>query len=99
MYKFHFLLLCCFYSVLSAQSYHENHEVFGVNKLAPHAEVFPFETEALALQNAKEHSRWYQSLNGLWKFKWVKKPADKPADFQAINFDDRAWQTFPVPAN
>ncbi len=42
---------------------------------------------------------WYQSLNGLWKFHWVRRPADKPADFYRDDFDDSAWPMIPVPAN
>ena len=82
-----------------AQENHENHEIFGVNKLTPHAEVFPFANEIAAIKGDKLDSEWYQSLNGLWKFSWVKKPADKPANFQTENYDDSDWRYFPVPAN
>ncbi|MFK7979732.1 MAG: glycoside hydrolase family 2 TIM barrel-domain containing protein, partial [Saprospiraceae bacterium] len=82
-----------------AQENHENHQIFGVNKLAPHAEVFPFTNEVTAIQGDKTSSKWYQSLNGLWKFNWVKKPADKPENFQLEDYDDSDWTYFPVPAN
>ncbi len=81
------------------QSYHQDHTVFGVNKEAPHAHSFPFENEALARSFDREHSAWFQSLNGDWKFNWVRQPKDKPIGFQEVNFDDTAWGLFPVPAN
>ena len=42
---------------------------------------------------------WYQSLNGQWKFHWVKRPAERPTDFYRTDFNDSAWPTIPVPAN
>ena len=92
-------LLGLFWQLSWAQENYENHKIFAVNKLAPHAEVFPFENKQTAIQNDKAGSQWYQSLNGLWKFDWVKKPADKPKDFHLENYDDSDWAFFPVPAN
>ena len=81
------------------QSYHENHEIFGINKETPHAQLFPFENEKAALLGEKECSQRYQSLNGFWKFHWVRNPADRPIDFFQTDFDDSAWKYFPVPGN
>lgn len=92
-------LLLLFVQYGWAQENYENHEIFGVNKLAPHAEVFPFSNEVTAIQADKTCSEWYQSLNGLWRFNWVKKPADKPKDFHKEAYDDSDWTFFPVPAN
>ena len=44
-------------------------------------------------------SPYYQSLNGTWKFDFVKKPEDRPKDFYKTNFDDSKWDTITVPAN
>jgi len=96
------LIHCIFLFALQfgfAQENHENHEIFGVNKLAPYAEVFPFANEITAIKGDKIDSEWYQSLNGLWKFNWVKKPVDKPANFHTEAYDDSDWIYFPVPAN
>ena len=72
---------------LGAQSVDwENPEVFAVNKLAPRA------TSLLQKDNSL-------SLNGVWKFNWVKKPADKPNNFYTENFDDSKWATMQVPGN
>ena len=39
------------------------------------------------------------SLNGVWKFHWSPTPDGRIADFYAENFNDKAWGSFPVPAN
>lgn len=91
-------LVCCSIS-LSAQDYHQNHEVFAVNKKAPHPLLFPYDNEFQAIQNEKERSHWYQSLNGFWKFNWVRSPQDRPENFYAPDYDDKEWKNFPVPGN
>ncbi len=39
------------------------------------------------------------SLNGDWKFSWVPEPSQRAAGFYEMEFDDRNWVNFPVPAN
>ena len=41
----------------------------------------------------------YKSLNGDWKFNWSKNPAQRPVDFYQNSFDDREWNSIPVPSN
>ncbi len=77
----------------------ENPAVFAVNKEPPHATSFPFENRTLALRRAREASAYFRSLNGRWKFHWVRKPADRPVEFYREGFDDRAWDEIPVPGN
>ena len=77
----------------------ENHQVFSINKEAPHATLFPFENQQAALTINKEASINYMGLNGLWKFHWRKNPADKPNGFEAPSYDDSDWSVIPVPGN
>ena len=39
------------------------------------------------------------TLNGIWKIKWVKAPADRPEGFQKDSFDVSSWDNFSVPGN
>lgn len=87
------------FTFANAQNEYQNHEIFGVNKEAPHPQLFPFNNEQTAFLNQKEKSPWFQSLNGFWKFNWVKNPNNRPRDFYKENFDDSNWTYFPVPAN
>ncbi|RYF23737.1 MAG: DUF4981 domain-containing protein, partial [Flavobacteriales bacterium] len=43
------------------------------------------------------HSDFYKSLNGTWKFNWVKHPDERPKDFYQSNFDVSKWDDVPVP--
>lgn len=65
----------------------------------PRATFFTYPTGELAKSRDPAQSPWFKSLNGEWKFNWVKKPADRPLDFYKTDFDDRAWGTIPVPSN
>lgn len=74
-------------------------EIVSINRLPMHADFSSFENEKLALANQKDESNYFISLNGNWKFNWVKNPAHRPDNFYEINFDDSKWVEFPVPAN
>ena len=77
----------------------ENPEITGQNKTAPHSTFVPFENEEEALLLNNDESRYYQSLNGMWKFNWVRNPADRPQDFYKPGFDASGWDDIPVPSN
>jgi beta-galactosidase/beta-glucuronidase len=38
-------------------------------------------------------------LDGVWKFDWHKKPADKPAGFYRQGYDASKWNDIQVPGN
>ena len=54
------------------------------------------ENEKSALDDLDETgSKWYQSLNGTWDFKWAEKPADRENDLrgnEAKNYKED-WDT------
>ncbi|NQZ24307.1 MAG: DUF4981 domain-containing protein [Colwellia sp.] len=77
----------------------ENNEVFAINKEAAHATLFPFQSINESLNNVKEQSDNFLLLNGLWKFNWQRSPANKPLNFAAMSYDDKAWSVIPVPGN
>jgi beta-galactosidase len=68
------------------------------NRLPMHASYFTFENEALAKKGDWRQSSDYLDLDGEWKFKWVEKPDDLPAHFEATGFDDSGWDKFRIPA-
>ena len=77
----------------------ENPAVFSRNAEPPHADCLPFDTAAEALDANPAASPYFQSLDGLWKFKWVPKPAQRPRDFYKDSYDVSPWEEFPVPSN
>ncbi|HEC42196.1 MAG TPA: DUF4981 domain-containing protein [Bacteroides sp.] len=77
----------------------KNPEVFGINKLPARAHFFPFSTIEQAESGDKKSSEWFLSLNGTWKFNWVRKPADRPVNFYEMNYDINDWADIEVPGN
>ena len=97
------VILFCIISINSAVAQSrqpwENHQVFSINKQAPHVSAFSFLSVANALTIEKESSENFIKLNGLWKFNWQKNPKNKPDGFELKNYDDSQWPTIPVPGN
>jgi beta-galactosidase len=86
----------------------ENPRVFGINKEPAHATFVPYADEAAARRGVLayapgaarvEGSPFVLSLNGTWKFNWVKEPSVRPVDFYKPEFDVSAWKEIKVPAN
>ena len=71
----------------------------GLNKLNPHAYVWPYATAAEVQKGAYEESPYYMSLNGKWKFHWVKNPDTRPKDFYKPSFYTGGWADINVPGN
>ena len=101
------LLFCCsvVVPVLPAQDSSpqipdwENPRVFGINKELPHATLTPYPDERSAVAGDQKTSPYVQSLNGNWKFHWVKQPSERPADFYKPDYDVSQWKEIRVPSN
>ncbi len=76
----------------------ENASIIGQNKEPAHNTLIPFNSLDSALKSY-EDSKNYQSLNGNWKFNWVRKPAERPINFFEVDFDDNNWDKIDVPSN
>ncbi|TFG14401.1 MAG: DUF4981 domain-containing protein [Promethearchaeota archaeon] len=76
----------------------ENPKIFGINKEPAHNTLIPFKDIDSALKGF-ENSSNYMTLNGNWKFNWVKKPAVRPIKFYESKFDDKNWKDIDIPSN
>jgi len=76
--------------------YIENEQVISENKLNAHASFtsYPSEKDALNRTNGLK-----QSLDGLWKFNWVKNPKDRPITFMNTTESVSSWDDIKVPSN
>ena len=74
-----------------------NPKVNQQNREARRANFFAFENEELAKIGKKESSSRYLSMEGMWRFRFVKNHQDAPKGFWALNYDDSQWEDFPVP--
>lgn len=77
----------------------ENSEMIGENKEPAHNTLIPYQDFKSALKRIPEESLYYKSLNGKWKFNWVRKPDDRPKDFFKIDYNTKEWDDIPVPSN
>ena len=77
----------------------ENPKVFSINKQAPHVCTVPYKKMKNAFKLLPENSVFYKSLNGLWHFNYVKKPAERPKEFYKVEFDVSKWNKIRVPGN
>ena len=75
----------------------ENPAVFARNKEPAHATLTPYPDAASALKGGA--SPMVISLNGNWKFHWVKRPEERPMDFYKPDYDVNGWKEIPVPSD
>ena len=94
-----FSLACLAVMPLSAQKVPvwQDPNVNQQNREVRRADFFAFESEELAKQGDKMKSSRYLSMEGMWKFNFVKNHQDAPKDFFGLKYDDSQWVDFPVP--
>ncbi len=73
----------------------ENPLVIEKNKEPGHVIAMPYSDMASAYQ--RKESPWKISLNGSYKFNWVKRPADRPKGFHRPDFSADTWDNINVP--
>ncbi len=67
-----------------------------VNREPRRAHFFAFENSNKA-RGDKSASARYLSMEGTWKFCFVKDHQNAPKDFYTLKYDDSKWVDFPVP--
>ncbi len=102
MRKLIFTLMTAAVAAVSAQAADttpewRNPQVNQQNREARRANFFAFENESLARGGDKSASARYLSMEGMWKFYFVKNHQDAPANFWQVGYDDSRWEDFPVP--
>ncbi len=94
-------LVCIF--ALTAQAATEKTPVWKdpavnqVNREPRRAAFFAFEDADKAKAGDKTKSSRYLSMEGKWRFNFVKDHNLAPKDFFTLKFDDSEWTDFPVP--
>jgi len=77
----------------------EEEQNLSLHKEPPSATFASFGDLDTALQILPEHSRYWRSLDGAWKFNWVKRPEERPREFFQPSFDVSKWADIPVPSS
>lgn len=83
----------------TAQTFNEwqDPRVNEVNRAPMHTSYFAYPDETSACNGDMSVQENYLSLNGLWKFQWVRNADERPTDFFKTGFDDGKWGTMSVP--
>ena len=77
----------------------ESPENLALNKEQPHAYFFPSQHFDNARKVLPENSKYWQSLDGDWKFHWAPDPDSRPKDFYQTEYDVSSWDAIPVPSS
>ena len=101
MKKYVFLGLAgCALLSANAQTFKEwqDESVNEINRAAMHTHFFAYENAEKAGGDVKENSKNFMSMNGSWKFFWVKNADQRPTDFWKVGYNDKGWDDMKVPA-
>lgn len=101
MKKYVFLGLAgCALLSANAQTFKEwqDESVNEINRAAMHTHFFAYENAEKAGSDVKENSKSFMSMNGSWKFFWVKNADQRPTDFWKVGYNDKGWDDMKVPA-
>lgn len=99
---FSFLLAIMLTSSLFAQTEQplwQSQYAIGKGKITPHAPVIPMTSREEIKDGAIKSSPYYMSLNGKWKFSWMRNPDYRPKEFYRPDVDLSAWDEINVPGN
>ena len=80
-----------------SESRWQNVNINQQNREPRRANFFAFENLEKAQSFDKKKSANYLSMEGMWKFNFVKDHNKHPANFFALKYDDSQWKDFPVP--
>ncbi|MBR1394784.1 MAG: beta-galactosidase [Prevotella sp.] len=75
----------------------KNPQVNQQNREQRRADFFAYESQQAAVKADKSQSSRYLSMEGLWRFHFVKDHNLAPKDFFTLKYDDSKWVDFPVP--
>ena len=71
--------------------------VNAVNRMPMHGSWFAYESPEAAQAGDKTLSERFVTLNGNWKFNWVRDADQRPTDFFRVGYNDKGWNDMPVP--
>lgn len=114
MYKTIYLLLLTFFAVNAwgkpavhhriatnegLLNYISNELVIGENKELAHTSFTSFRNVDNALLGDRNKAKFFQLLDGQWKFNWVRSPQERPLDFFDPEVSLQEWSDIRVPSN
>ena len=77
----------------------DNPSISNVNRETAHNVSIPMGAVTSQAETDLSTSPYYQSLDGTWKFYWVKSPTQVQASMCAKDYDDASWSDIDVPSS
>lgn len=71
----------------------------GEGMVESHAHIVPITSAAQLEVGQLESSPYFMSLNGEWRFHWVRNPETRPKEFYQPDYYVGDWATIKVPGN
>ena len=95
------LVALAWISAANAQTGEEwdNPSISHVNREKAHTGALPMTSETDVVKNDLTLSPYYQSLDGTWKFNWVKKPSLATTNMCEKDYNDASWTDIDVPSS
>lgn len=95
------LTFFCSMGLINAEKlpYWKDIDVFTVNTVKPRSAFMSYADRNTALTGKYENSKYYELLNGVWKFYYTEKHRTLPANITDANVDTSSWNDIKVPGN
>lgn len=86
------------FNISFAQSFTEwqDEKVNQINRMPMNTDSFSYDSADNAMKGDYKNSENYMSINGIWKFNWVREVSMRPTDFYKTDFNDKGWGEMPV---
>lgn len=72
--------------------------ITSVNRETAHTTSISFGNQGKNFTDNNQ-SPYYKTLNGTWKFKWVKNPSMAKSDYCSKDYNDTSWDDIDVPSS
>jgi beta-galactosidase len=93
------VLLACSSRLFGQANFWENPAIVDEGKEPARADFIPYANLNQLLADNKFASPYVKSLNGVWKFNFVEKVAQRPVDFYTESLNDALWKDIQVPGS
>lgn len=84
---------------VTAQQYHLDLHTTHVNTENPRSSFMTYANKERAMTLRYEESKWYRSLNGIWKFYYADTDRLLPPDISSAHVNTEGWNDIVVPGN
>jgi beta-galactosidase len=86
-------------ATITQEAYWREIESFAINKEYPRTSFMTYDIREQAIKTEFIESKYYQSLNGIWKFRYSSSFQKLPGSIEEISSENQQWHDIRVPGN